>query len=243
MNSQVNKVDRILAIWQALNPGKKVTPGLSGYDTAMAPPDSMVDENTPLAPFHISDQKAWTSADTYKVSDFGYYYPDQHIAWKWVKELAASIGLHVEKDRKEWIVAASLKPFEFSKSGYIHIFLSPHAPTVQSSGPAAWLQHPDLVGSIPLFINSSGQCANCNNFAEAGRKIYGQTFLTGQSTSLRFRKRFHRLVLTICHSRTEEEGLRPRPSPFRGSLLERQPSLASFSGACPVLIFRCTRSG
>ncbi|KAF2259452.1 Di-copper centre-containing protein, partial [Lojkania enalia] len=70
-------VDRLLAIWQALNPSSYVTPFKSPWATFTIPRDVITDINTELKPFHRNDDGAfWTSESIRQTSIFAYTYPE-----------------------------------------------------------------------------------------------------------------------------------------------------------------------
>ncbi|KAH7390588.1 hypothetical protein BKA66DRAFT_580691 [Pyrenochaeta sp. MPI-SDFR-AT-0127] len=69
--------DRMLAIWQALNPDSYVTNHTNRDATFTAPANSYSDENTPLHPFHRNEAgEFWTSASVRGHTVFGYTYPE-----------------------------------------------------------------------------------------------------------------------------------------------------------------------
>ncbi|KAF2711454.1 Di-copper centre-containing protein [Pleomassaria siparia CBS 279.74] len=70
-------VDRLFAIWQALNPNSYVTPRKSPYATFTYKPGFVSDVNTPLTPFHRDDAgNFWTSESCRSASIFAYTYPE-----------------------------------------------------------------------------------------------------------------------------------------------------------------------
>ena len=72
-------VDRLYAMFQALNPGQGVTTGRSGRPTLQLPAFVDVDASTPLYPFRAGGGSEWTSAGIRDLSDmyeFGYSYPE-----------------------------------------------------------------------------------------------------------------------------------------------------------------------
>ncbi|KAI8994151.1 tyrosinase [Trametes punicea] len=72
------QVDRLLALWSALNPGVWVNSSNSEDGTFTIPPNSVIDENTPLTPFWNTQSVFWTSAQAAGVtpSQLGYSYPE-----------------------------------------------------------------------------------------------------------------------------------------------------------------------
>ncbi|KAH7132594.1 hypothetical protein B0J11DRAFT_601212 [Dendryphion nanum] len=70
-------VDRFMALWQVINPNDFMKPcnqtGVQ-YTTAA---NQLLDENTPLAPFHRNAAgDFWTSANSRRIADLGYTYPE-----------------------------------------------------------------------------------------------------------------------------------------------------------------------
>ncbi|KAH7091062.1 hypothetical protein FB567DRAFT_588966 [Paraphoma chrysanthemicola] len=69
--------DRMLAIWQALNPESYVTNHSNPLATFSSPPKSWADEHTPLHPFRCDDAgNFWTSETVRDHTKFGYTYPE-----------------------------------------------------------------------------------------------------------------------------------------------------------------------
>jgi tyrosinase len=71
-------IDRILALWEAINPDSYVEPMADTYGTFVIEAGTVEDANTPLYPFHRSDDPNdfWTSAASRSTRDFGYTYPE-----------------------------------------------------------------------------------------------------------------------------------------------------------------------
>jgi tyrosinase len=69
-------VDRMLALWQAINPGVNVTPGSSEDGNWTIKANTQVDATTALTPFWNSAQGYWNSTQTPKFQDLGYIYPE-----------------------------------------------------------------------------------------------------------------------------------------------------------------------
>ncbi len=89
-----SNVDRLWAIWQALNPDSFMSPRPAPYSTFSVTSGASQSKDTPLAPFwDKSGTKFWTSAqikDT--AATFGYAYPETQ-SWKFstVAEYQADI--------------------------------------------------------------------------------------------------------------------------------------------------------
>lgn len=69
-------VDRIVALWQVINPDSFVKPSPSGEGTMMQAAGTVQDANTPLWPFHSSDNKFYTANSVRDIKTFGYTYPE-----------------------------------------------------------------------------------------------------------------------------------------------------------------------
>ncbi|KZV73724.1 Di-copper centre-containing protein [Peniophora sp. CONT] len=69
-------VDRVIALWEALNTGVWVIPGSSGGGTWSIPPRTQVDTNTDLTPFRTSQSAYWRSSQVTTTERFGYRYAD-----------------------------------------------------------------------------------------------------------------------------------------------------------------------
>lgn len=70
-------VDRIIAIWQALNPSSFVTSEINSYGTFTNRPGLTETETTPLTPFHdVSNTALYTSDSARDTRTFGYTYPE-----------------------------------------------------------------------------------------------------------------------------------------------------------------------
>ncbi|KAF1930387.1 Di-copper centre-containing protein [Didymella exigua CBS 183.55] len=70
-------IDRMTAVWQALNPDSWVTKHSNPTATFTSEAGAYADENTPLHPFHRSKAgDFWTSANVRDHTIFGYTYPE-----------------------------------------------------------------------------------------------------------------------------------------------------------------------
>lgn len=70
-------IDRMTAIWQALNPDSWVTNHSNPTATFTSDAGAYADENTPLTPFHRNQAgDFWTSASVRDHTVFGYTYPE-----------------------------------------------------------------------------------------------------------------------------------------------------------------------
>lgn len=70
-------IDRLLAIWQAINPGSYVVEIKSREGTYTWPVNFPENEETPLTPFHrTAEGQFWKSVDVVKTETFQYAYPE-----------------------------------------------------------------------------------------------------------------------------------------------------------------------
>uniref|UniRef100_A0A093V313 tyrosinase n=1 Tax=Talaromyces marneffei PM1 TaxID=1077442 RepID=A0A093V313_TALMA len=71
-------IDRIFALWEVLNPNSYVQPMADTYGTFVIEAGTIEDINTPLYPFHRSNNSNdfWTSATSRSTRTFGYTYPE-----------------------------------------------------------------------------------------------------------------------------------------------------------------------
>jgi len=75
-------VDRIFAIWQALNPNSFVSSQQNPYGTYGEPVGTVETADTGLTPFRRLDNTFWTSNQIRDTSTFGYAYPETGY-WKY----------------------------------------------------------------------------------------------------------------------------------------------------------------
>ncbi|KAF8171240.1 tyrosinase [Mycena galopus ATCC 62051] len=69
-------VDRMLALWSALNPGVWVSSGAATGGTWTIKPDSNVNQNSNLTPFWNTKTTYWESSQVTTTSALGYTYPE-----------------------------------------------------------------------------------------------------------------------------------------------------------------------
>lgn len=70
-------IDRLLAIWSAINPDSYVIPQPNPHGSYAEQPGTMEDVNTPLTPFHRNDNGEFhTAATTRDTFNLGYTYPE-----------------------------------------------------------------------------------------------------------------------------------------------------------------------
>ncbi|KAM3066915.1 hypothetical protein ACMFMF_009966 [Clarireedia jacksonii] len=69
-------VDRITALYQAINPSNYITSMADAYGTYTIPPNTLDTQLSPLKPFAISSTTFHTSTSSRALSAFGYSYPE-----------------------------------------------------------------------------------------------------------------------------------------------------------------------
>lgn len=86
-----SNIDRIWAIWQALNPDKWFTEGRVGvFDQKTIGLPEVITNKTPLRPFHKDQHGAtWISDEVRDLSQLGYSYPELQ---PWLPEYRSSDG-------------------------------------------------------------------------------------------------------------------------------------------------------
>jgi Tyosinase C-terminal domain len=70
-------VDRLFSLWQAIYPNQYLTPTTEGLGTFAIPPGNLDTQWTSLEPFTFNGRgQFYTSASSWKISTFGYTYPE-----------------------------------------------------------------------------------------------------------------------------------------------------------------------
>lgn len=69
-------VDRLVSIWQVLNPNAWIQPMASGETSYTAPKGTIQDSSSPLVPFYATSDTFWTSETSRTTEIFGYTYTD-----------------------------------------------------------------------------------------------------------------------------------------------------------------------
>ncbi|KAI0925031.1 hypothetical protein AcW2_005732 [Taiwanofungus camphoratus] len=173
-------VDRLLALWSALNPDIWVTRGKQ-YDggSYTVKNEAYVDSNTDLTPFWTDQTAYWKSNSIQQSPTLNYTYPefnDLNHANKWevmaairikIEELYGSLGrlgkrlpqiqTNPNTGHYDWTVHLKFKKFELGSSFSILVFLGP-VPAERDN----WYSSSSYVGTVSAFVGrSSGRCANC----------------------------------------------------------------------------------
>ncbi|KAF8637724.1 hypothetical protein AX17_002627 [Amanita inopinata Kibby_2008] len=174
-----SNLDRILTAWSFINGGKWVTEGKNDADgTFTLPPQTMLDENTDLAPFwnSNSNETFWKSRQLIDMEKFGYTYPEFERIRKHdsnaLKDAAEDIicryiekfpgGISTTGDAKvdhwwNWIIRVRAKKYELGRSFSVLIFLD-GVPRDSRH----WLSSDAFVGAHHVFTNGTAErCENC----------------------------------------------------------------------------------
>lgn len=72
-------VDRLVSIWQVLNPDAWIQPMANGETSYTAPKGTIQDATSPLVPFYATPDTFWTSDMARNTEVFGYTYTDTHL--------------------------------------------------------------------------------------------------------------------------------------------------------------------
>ncbi|KIJ47996.1 hypothetical protein M422DRAFT_66385 [Sphaerobolus stellatus SS14] len=109
-------VDRIFALWQALNPDEYVNAVPSQLATFTRPKGDKEDANTPLAPFRKTNDTFWTSAEVRDTRTFNYTYPELADLYKLSsKDCAAKVRFAVNKLYGKTAPVSATRPSVFDK--------------------------------------------------------------------------------------------------------------------------------
>ncbi|RDI89614.1 hypothetical protein Vi05172_g503 [Venturia inaequalis] len=91
------QIDRLWAMWSAINPGSYVIPLKNDQGTFAQPTGTVEDINTPLLPFRSQGSEFHTSATVRDMKDFGYSYPEI-VDWEVsATELASNVRTAVNR--------------------------------------------------------------------------------------------------------------------------------------------------
>ncbi|KAL2067332.1 hypothetical protein VTL71DRAFT_1757 [Oculimacula yallundae] len=166
-------VDRLFALYQAINPGTYLTPQTEQYGTYTLTPNSLDTDSTPLQPFAPTGAGPYfTSASARQTSAFGYTYPEIQDWSQSPAQLKANVtaainklynpsgarvrprsgemesGTYGPKDQAtEWSVGIKVSKFDLDGERFIiRVFLD----TVPED-PKDWMLAPSCIGSFPVF--------------------------------------------------------------------------------------------
>jgi tyrosinase len=186
-DSLSSNVDRIFAIWQALNPNSYVTPVRNPYATFLMPKDFVADTNTVLAPFHKNDRgDFWTSETCRSTNVFAYTYPELVGVGNNTDSLKTKVNSLYGPDaitprkrshtpghiagapnfaqRRQYTV--DIKAYKFCVDGSfnVHIFLGPKP----GSDAKNYSNEPSFIGMTGILSQSQGADTPNNNIGVHG---------------------------------------------------------------------------
>ena len=186
-------VDRLFAIWQAIYPDSWVTNTTAQAGTATIIPNvTVVTEDTPLTPFHRTQNGTfWTSKTIRDVETFGYTYPeiaDHNVSCtkQAVNNLyGATAGAPLSRKHKrhlhhhnglrarngpqkqgtyyEWITNIRVAQNALNTTFTVFVFLGNF-----TDNPKNWLSEPNLVGSHTVFMPFSSEADQSAGLIVAG---------------------------------------------------------------------------
>ncbi|KAH7330221.1 hypothetical protein BKA65DRAFT_404823 [Rhexocercosporidium sp. MPI-PUGE-AT-0058] len=166
-------VDRLFALYQAINPNSYLTPQIEQSGTYALTPNSLDTLSTPLEPFAPTGAGPYfTSTSARQISTFGYTYPEIQDWLQSPAQLKASVTAainrlynpngarinprtgemesrtHVPNNQAtEWSVGIKVSKFDLDGERFIiRLFLD----TVPED-PKDWLMAPSCIGYIPIF--------------------------------------------------------------------------------------------
>ncbi|CCL99469.1 uncharacterized protein FIBRA_01487 [Fibroporia radiculosa] len=155
-------VDRLLALWRAINYTAWVSPGQQPDGTYTLSNSAEVDTQSDLTPFWRNQEGYWKSADIIDTNTFNYAYEDFKGTSQDPAVLAKQILLRVQAlyggdsialakkhasngSIREWNVHIKFKKFELGSSFSVLVYIGE-----------------TYVGSVSAFVNSRPEnCANC----------------------------------------------------------------------------------
>ncbi|KAI9050966.1 hypothetical protein LZ554_005076 [Drepanopeziza brunnea f. sp. 'monogermtubi'] len=166
-------VDRLYALWQAVNPNSSFTPQIEQYGTFTLAPNSTDSDTTPLAPFLTSaDGPYFNSITVQQISTFGYTYPEIQDWNLSPAELKANVSAAINRlynpnplitkrgsgnmdtrdllpgqRTREWSVGLRVSKFDLSGERFIVRLFLGGVPR----NPKDWAMSSACVGSFPIF--------------------------------------------------------------------------------------------
>lgn len=162
--------DRLVAIWQVLNPDSWMTPLPAGESSFTSVKGEMQDSQSPLTPFLSSDDGTFWNSDTSRTTEaFGYAYADTDLTGKqkedvrqelqkkitqwWGGDSVSLMAQNGHPATTNWVAEVRLNVLHDHTFTFIYFFLgSP------SSSRENWLSAQNNVGSV-LVSGSSNRTA------------------------------------------------------------------------------------
>lgn len=102
-NYHISNIDRLYALWQALNPGKWFETDIQGeFDQKIVGMGDVVTNQTPLRPFHKDEQgTVWTPDDARDWYQLGYTYPELKTGKETIAQILEMVNDAYGVDRKQ----------------------------------------------------------------------------------------------------------------------------------------------
>lgn len=158
-------VDRVFAIWQAVNPTMYTVPYAAAMPSYSTPQGTMEDVNYPLYPFHFDTQGSlYNSAEVRNLSDFGYSYPEIQdwalsnqslqanvtaiINGMYNNGKLASTTKRTAVDNYNWMINTATDTSLLSDSVFVYFYIS-----TPPSNPAIWESDPNVFAIMPILVN------------------------------------------------------------------------------------------
>ncbi|KAK6520900.1 hypothetical protein TWF506_001142 [Arthrobotrys conoides] len=173
--------DRIIAMWQVLNPNAWTSPQTTLFGTRSNPVGSVENAATPLAPFYKWPSTPWTSNTARDTKYFYYNYPETNglsaadlrtriqqlyggtapqnqVRGSASKRSYSASSLVSDGKYHEWSANIRLNKRQTSGTYLIHIFIGDPSNGVQ------WTSDPNFVGSYYL-LTKNATCSDCSDNA------------------------------------------------------------------------------
>ncbi|KAF7295866.1 Tyrosinase [Mycena chlorophos] len=171
-------VDRLLALWSAVNPGVWVSPGEALGGTWTLLPTDKVDGNTALTPFWRSETEYWASNDVNTTSVVGYTYPEFN-------------GLDMGNPTK-------LKSAILAKVKSLYGGTTPHSRSVSASAVG-----PDSGAAHRMVVKKTAEASSANSAATQPESDASSPMPMSLAVPSSSRPTTH----PVSHQRNSEEGL------------------------------------
>lgn len=162
--------DRLVAIWQAMNPDSWVTPLPAGENSFTVIKGEMQDSQSPLTPFLSSDDGTFWNSDTSRTTEaFGYAYADTDLTGKqkedvrqelqkkvtewWGGGSVSLLSVNEHTTTTEWVAEVRLSVLHDHAFTFVYFFLGDPSGSQEN-----WLSAQNNIGSA-LISGSSNRTA------------------------------------------------------------------------------------
>lgn len=152
--------DRLVAIWQAMNPDSWLTPLPAGENSFASIKGEMQDSQSPLTPFLSSEDGTFWNSDTARTTEaFGYAYADTDLTGKqkedvrqelqkkitdwWGGDSVSLLASTKYPAATNWVADVRLNVLHDHAFTFIHFFLGDPL-----GGQQSWLSAQNSVGSV-----------------------------------------------------------------------------------------------